>query len=135
MIFHNAVYLLHPAGGGTYSGNKNDIQTRLSFKARHKEAVSLPNHPAGTVACVSFSYLCSGGYPYPVYTEAVFGNIGDQNRTHQGFFMIKPFELMIFSYGYYLSSQLLLPLFSFCCLQQNRKKGHTGNRCDLMIST
>jgi len=122
MIFHYTVYLLHPAGGGTHSGNKNDIQSRLSLYARHKEAISLPYNSAGPVARMGFSYLGPGGYAYAVIPQTVFGNIGDQNRTHRSLAVIKPSEIVIFGYRYNLSSQLLLPLFSFLPFTAKQKE-------------
>jgi len=122
VLFHNTVNLLHFAGGGTHSGNKNDIQPGLCLHVRHKEAISLPYDSSGTVARVGLSDFCSGGYADAVYTEAVFGYIGNQNGTHRGFTVIKPSEIVIFCNGYNLSSQLLLPLFSFLPIKAKQKE-------------
>ena len=122
MIFHYTVYLLHFTGGGTYTGNKNNIQSCLSLEIRHKEAESLPYDSSRSVACVGFSYLGPGGYADTVHTEAIFGYIGNQNGTHRGFTVIKPSEIVIFCNGYNLSSQLLLPLFSFLPIKAKQKE-------------
>ena len=114
MLSHGAEHLVHVTAGGTNAGNKNNVQTGIAFQLRHKEAVCLPYHPSGAVAVMRFSYLCRSGYSDAVFSQPVFGDVGDQAGTDLGLSAIKPAKVVISGYRYYLSAHFTPPLFLFC---------------------
>ena len=71
MFFHNAVNLLHGAAGCADTRNKNDIQTEIVFKTRHKEAISLPYNTSCSGTGMGFAYFRSCGYANAVFAELV----------------------------------------------------------------